>query len=225
MTNDESHSAQPVPLPSRHSNPFATCWTKPGALAFRFPAGANAEQIVGRLAAQGWRGEIVGPHGSGKSTLLETLQPILSASGRQVTAITLRGRQRWLPRGFLRRALALPRPLVIIDGYEQLNWFARAWLQWRCRRSGAGLLVTSHASAGLPLLDRLDPDLDMIQHVVSKLTEHRPTRVTTADIIASHACRNSNVRELLFDLYERHEVYRRCEFARPAVRTGPTAVA
>src|SRR5260221_12560454 len=86
------------PPPSRHSNPFATCWTRPGALAFRFKDGENAEQLIARMAAQGWRGEIVGPHGSGKSTLLETLKPLLVAA-RQVTAVSLRDREGRLPSG------------------------------------------------------------------------------------------------------------------------------
>lgn len=225
MMNDESPMAQPISPPSRLSNPFATCWTKPGALTFRFPAGAGAEQLVNRLAAQGWRGEIFGPHGSGKSTLLETLRPILAAAGCQGTTIMLRDGQRWLPRGLLRRALALPRPLVIVDGYEQLNWFARTWLRCRCRFSKAGLLVTSHAPTGLPPLIRLAPNLEIIQQIVAALTDHRQTRISSVDIIASHACHGSNVRELLFDLYERHEAYRHGDAASRPVRTGSAALA
>jgi hypothetical protein len=51
--------------PSRHANPFATCWTRPGALPFRFTNRGTAEQLVAKLATQNWRGAIVGPHGSG----------------------------------------------------------------------------------------------------------------------------------------------------------------
>jgi hypothetical protein len=225
MTSSTSLMSGPISPPSRHSNPFATCWTKPGALKFRFPPDLGAKQLVERLAAQDWRGEIVGPHGSGKSTLLEMLSPILLASGRRVTAIALHDGQHWLPHGDLRRALSRPQPLLVIDGYEQLNWLARIWLRWRCRRSRAGLLVTSHRMTGLPLVIHLEPDLDTIQQVVAALTERRQTHVTSADIIASHACHGSNVRELLFDLYERHEVYRRREAALLPDRTGSAAVA
>ena len=38
-------------IPSRHSNPFATCWTRPGALAFRFANGESAAALVERLVA------------------------------------------------------------------------------------------------------------------------------------------------------------------------------
>jgi hypothetical protein len=109
----------------------------------------------------------------------------------------------------LRRAFSLPLALVIVDDYEQLNWFARAWMRWRCRRLRAGLLATSHTPTGLPLLVRIDPEIDVIQQVVAELTECRPTCVTSADIIASHACHGSNVREIFFDLYDRYERIRR----------------
>src|SRR6476660_6981871 len=117
-------------IPSRHSNPFATCWTRPGALAFRFSRGESATSLVERLAAQGWWGEIIGPHGSGKTTLLATLRPLLAATGR---------------------------PIEIVDGYEQLNRLTRWRLRNRCRRSGSGLLATSHIPTGLPTLIKLAP--------------------------------------------------------------------
>jgi hypothetical protein len=213
-------SSVPLPdVPSRQSNPFATCWTKPGAFAFRFPVGDSAEQIVARLAAQNWRGEIVGPHGSGKSTLLAALTPLFSAAGRQVTKIALRDRQRRLPKGILQEALLLPRPLLIVDGYEQLSYFSRARLRWQCRRSAAGLLVTSHIAIGLPSLIHLQPDLALIEQLVADLTQLCPSAVSRSDIAASHACRGSNVRELLFDLYDRHEA------VRGAARTAAASVA
>jgi hypothetical protein len=196
-------------LPSRESNPFATCWTKPGALAFRFPAGQTAEHLVARLAAQNWWGEIVGPHGSGKSTLLAALIPLLNGTGRQVTLIVLRDRQRPTPKRTLSDALLLSKPLLIIDGFEQLSYISRAWVRWQCRRSAAGLLVTSHVATGLPLLIRPQPNLPLVEQLVAELTRLRPSSISLADIAASHACRGSNVRELFFDLYDRHEAARR----------------
>jgi hypothetical protein len=43
------------------------------------------------------------------------------------------------------------------------------------------------------------------------------TTITRADIAASHACHGSNVREILFDLYDRHEAGRRKSNSVPAV--------
>ncbi len=127
------HQFAPPRVPSRHANPFATCWTRPGALAFQFSTGESAAGLVARLATTDWRGEIVGPHGSGKSTLLETLGPHLRAAERGVSAVALRDGQRRLPADFLRKALASSHPLVIVDGYEQLSWLHRRVLIARCR--------------------------------------------------------------------------------------------
>ncbi|HEY4233376.1 MAG TPA: hypothetical protein VGM76_08110 [Lacipirellulaceae bacterium] len=175
--------------------------------------------MVARLAAQNWWGEVVGPHGSGKSTLLATLAPRISAAGLSATSIALRNHEGHLPWQVLRRALSLPHPVVIVDGYEQLSQFSRAALRWRCRRSAAGLLVTSHAATGLPLLAQLQPDLLLVEQLVAELTQCRPAAISPTDVAASHACRGSNVRELFFDLYDRHEVACR------AIRTRTESVA
>src|SRR3954467_5041632 len=114
--------------PSRRANPFATCWTKPGALPFQFPADESATSLIARLAALDWRGAIIGPHGSGKSTLLESLKPAICDFGREVIAISLRDGQRRLPRKGINslRRISNANPVVfIIDGYEQLGWFER----------------------------------------------------------------------------------------------------
>lgn len=206
MNIEEYHCREFVKLrPSRHTNPFATCWTRPGALPFQFAAGASAQQLMERLAAANWRGEIVGPHGSGKSTLLATLHPLLEAAGRDVAILTLRAGQRRLPASVVRTTLAAPRPLLIIDGYEQLTWLNRRRLQWRCRRASAGLVVTSHLPTGLPTLYCTSPSREMAEQLVSALTQCRPSPVATEDITASLAIHGSNLREFLFALYDRHE--------------------
>jgi hypothetical protein len=81
----------------------------------------------------------------------------------------------------------------------------RVWLKHRCRRAGVGLLVTSHAPTGLPTLITLAPDERLIQQLVAILSERSPTPITSTDVAASHACHGSNVREIFFDLYDRHE--------------------
>jgi hypothetical protein len=195
-------------------------------LPFVFPDDLTAEQVVAQLSAQGWRGEIIGPHGSGKSSLLEALKPALESAGCRIQAIALRDGQRWLPRGFAaweRDAPAGPpqqdgaagaspshgaRRLMIVDGYEQLGCLQRLWLKRRCRRASAGLLVTSHAPTGLPTLVTLVPDVELVQRLVARLARRAATRITPADVAASHAVHGSNVREILFDLYDRHERHR-----------------
>jgi hypothetical protein len=55
------------------SNPFATRFTRPGAIEFIFPAGESLATLVARLRACDWRGQITGPHGSGKAPLRAAL--------------------------------------------------------------------------------------------------------------------------------------------------------
>ncbi len=194
-------------VPSRGDNPFATCWTRPGAIPFHFAGELSAEILVERLEAQNWWGAIVGPHGSGKTTLLGTLKPALLARGRCVEGICLRNGQRRLPSGFPGLA-AKECSLVIVDGYEQLGRFARWRLGRLCRRNGAGLLVTAHESTNVPLLVELAPQLALVERLVARLTAQMSTRVTNSHVAASHDCHGSNVREILFDLYHKHEELR-----------------
>jgi len=199
--------------PSRFDNPFATCWVRPGALAFRFPPGTTAEKLVATLAEQNWRGAIVGPHGSGKSTLLETLKPVLSAVGCRVHTIVLRDGQRRLPPGFagdlgskvIGVRDASHKDIIVVDGYEQLGWLSRVRLRHFCRRHAAGLLVTAHAPCGIPMLIQLSPALDLVEQLVAELALKVSTPITKSHVAASHACHGSNVREIFFALYDDHE--------------------
>jgi energy-coupling factor transporter ATP-binding protein EcfA2 len=222
LTNvPESNGVGPN-FPSRRDNPFATCWTRPGALPFRFADGQDAQTLVARLADQNWWGAIVGPHGSGKSTLLEALKPALSRAGRCVLAIALRDGQRRLPREFF-DAFGIRTverdSLVLIDGYEQLGWLERLRLARRCRRAGAGLLVTAHVPTRLPTLIRLAPNQRLIEQLVADLCVEVSTPISAEDVAASHACHDSNVREIFFDLYDRYERKRRSERTRTAAAT------
>jgi energy-coupling factor transporter ATP-binding protein EcfA2 len=158
------------------------------------------------LAAQNWQGAIIGPHGSGKSTLLESLKPCLIAAGRTIESISLHDGQRRLPRT---RLTANNNRLLIIDGYEQLATLERVRLIYRCRSARIGLLVTSHSPTWLPTLIRLAPDSRLVEQLVADLCAKVSTTVTPFDVAASHACHGSNVREILFDLYDRHEAKRR----------------
>lgn len=165
-------------IPSRHSNPFATCWTRPGAVPFLFAGGLSADALIARLASQNWRGQIIGPHGSGKSTLLATLQPLLEASERSVQ---------------------------VIDGFEELGRFERWRLRRACHGAHLGLLVTAHRSVGLPTLIEIAPNCCLVHQLVANLCGSTATPISPTDVDASIARHGSNVREILFDLYDRHE--------------------
>jgi energy-coupling factor transporter ATP-binding protein EcfA2 len=178
-------------------------------MPFRFDDNQSIERLMAKLAVRHWQGAIVGPHGSGKSTLLESLKPAIVATGLHIQATSLHDGQRRLPRDFFAPSVSGTNALVIIDGYEQLGWPARLHLWLRCRSAGAGLLVTSHAPVRIPTLIRLSPDRQLVEQLVDDLCAEVSTTITRADIAASHACHGSNVREILFDLYDRHEERRR----------------
>jgi hypothetical protein len=99
--------------------------------------------------------------------------------------------------------------LVVVDGFEQLGRFARLGLRRKCRRAGAGLLVTTHTRAGLPTLIQLSPDRRLVEQLVGDLCLQVSSHITRDDVAASHASHGSNVREIFFDLYDRHERMRR----------------
>lgn len=182
------------------SNPFASRHIRPGALPYQFPPGDNLSGCLARLAGQRHWGQIVGPHGTGKSTLLHTLLPALESQGQEIVHFALQGGQRRLPEGAWQMPLS-PRHIVVVDGYEQLGPWTRWKLQRRCRRRGAGLIVTSHRDLGLPLLMRTAADTDLVWDLVETLTDHRPPcrRHAVESLLAAH---QGNVREVLFSLYD-----------------------
>lgn len=183
------------------SNPFATRFTRPGAIAFLFPPAESAQGLVDRLREQGWQGEIVGPHGAGKSTLLATLIDPLTAAGRNVVHATLHQGETALPQSLDDWKHWTPATQVIVDGYEQLTWWSRSKLARRVRDRQAGLLVTSHAPTGLPLLIRVEPRLDAAQEVVRRLLPDESV-VKSSDIEQHFRACEGNIREMLFQLYD-----------------------
>jgi hypothetical protein len=191
------------PLPP--SNPFSSRNIRPGAIPFLFAADETPEQLVERLRAASWWGEIVGRHGSGKSALLATLAPFLASAGRRLVNITLHDGQRNL-RAFARELAAVDRQcLVIVDGYEQLSWLARLRLKRQCRQRGSGLLVTSHAPTGLPRLYTTRPGLETALRVVGRLVDLDGDHVRRDDVERLLAARGGNLRDVLFDLYDLYE--------------------
>jgi len=207
-------------------NPFSTSFVRPGKVPFLFAPGEDAGQLVQRLKLNGWWGQITGVHGAGKSTLLHSLKPHLEASQREIRWITLRGGQRRLQLESDEPAKWGAQTQLVIDGYEQLSWFSRWRLRRAAGRRGAGLLVTSHASAGLPLLIHVETPLVTVQKIVAHLLSqqpqslHLPAPVGQADScggpleISAEAVKNcflrhnGNIRETLFALYDLYEQQR-----------------
>jgi hypothetical protein len=184
------------------SNPFATRHTRPGALEFLLPQAVTLAELVERLKASGWRGEIVGPHGTGKSTLLAALVPALRAAGREVREVTLFAGQSQLPVTAEETAGWTRATQLVIDGYEQLGWPSRLWLQATLALTGAGLLLTTHEPQGYPVLFTTHVDADLAWSVVSRLLPEPPPCISRASVAALLETHAGNMREVLFSLYD-----------------------
>lgn len=201
--------AKAVMFPACPMNPFATRYVRPGAIAFRFRPGESAAQLVARLQANGWQGQIVGPHGSGKSTLLAALRPELERAGRNVLSIALHDGERRLPPSLARlRSLRAP-DLLVIDGFEQLSAFARGSIKRRCRRQACGLLATGHADLGLPWLYSTRVEPTTAHAIVVHLISAAEPLISESDVDEALSAYPGNLRETLFRLYDLYE-QRRC---------------
>jgi hypothetical protein len=103
---------------------------------------------------------------------------------------------------------ASPR-VLLVDGFDQLS---RSW-QWLIRmqatRRGCGLVVTSHATLRLPVLAATSTSPELALQIASRLAGSGFAKTHEADIRSSFARHNGNLREVLFDLYDRYERIRR----------------
>ncbi len=190
-------------------NPFATRYWGPGRLPLWLPPGESLSGLVDRLAQQHFTGQIVGPHGSGKSTLLWHLRQHLACSrGAQCLAIKRPGR-----RGATCWKLRLPHPsgrgrksLWLVDGWEQLpeGWKLRLRLG---RWYGHGLVLTTHTPTGLPTLAKTQATAALLEHLLAHLDKQAQRLLRPGETLPGLLQRHGgNLREVLFDLYDRYEL-------------------
>ena len=188
------------------TNPFSTRWIHPGAVPYLFPTGTDAVQLVAHLGELGWWAQILGEHGSGKSTLLQSLLLPLENAGRRVELHVLHAGESRLPLGLSHPWQTGQDTQVIVDGYEQLGWYARRSLQRQCRLRNSGLLVTAHHPLRLPLLWKTESTLALAQAVVSQLLPSDQIQaITREDVRRVYAACAGNLREMLFALYDLFE--------------------
>jgi hypothetical protein len=191
--------------PRAQSNPFSTRWIRPGAIPYEFPPGCSAIELTERLAQLGWRAAICGPHGSGKSTLLAALVPELRRRGRRPLTFALHDGQRKLPAELIAAFPCHAATIVLVDGYEQLSRWSRWRLDWLCRRSGCGLLVTAHDATRFAELFRTTTDMELAQRIVEHLLGDGDETITPEEVERAFAANDGNLRETLFALYDLFE--------------------
>ncbi len=186
-------------------NPFSTRYVRPGAIPFLFPPETDCESLLRQLRKNGWQGQILGPHGSGKSALVATLIAALRSQAHPIEWFELHDGQRRLPGG-LERLRRLPSgTLVVVDGYEQLSLWNRLQVRRYCRQQGLGLLVTTHAPAGLPTLFATNPNPILAERIVQCLLGEQTWPVSREELHRRYCQHRGDLRELLFDLYDAYE--------------------
>lgn len=185
------------------SNPFATRYTRPGAVPplDRDGGPLDVAALLARLEALG-SAAIVGPHGHGKTTLLVALATALTADGQAVRIVRARGWTDLLP-----TLAAIGRPpfgtWACVDGWESLGP-GRWLLRQVARLLGRPLVVTSHAPAGLPVLRACETSDELLTAIVARLPDHGG-RIAPDDVTAAFGRHGGDLRESLSDLYDRYE--------------------
>ena len=191
-------------LPSSRSNPFTTRHVRPGRLVPRDAAGEplDLDALVTRARALGATA-LEGPHGAGKTNLLAALADRLAAVG--LLADTIRIRTRRGGAVVLRAVLrAAPGATLCVDGWESLGRAAAAVIRRVAGFRGVGLIVTTHRAAGMPVLHRCGTTPALLARLVAELPDHGGL-VGPADVAEAFAAPRGDVREALYDLYDRFE--------------------
>lgn len=185
------------------SNPFSASRIRPGAIEYLFPGDESVESLLARWRASGRRGAIVGPHGAGKSTLLRSLRRRLAELGERSLLLRIRpGRVRGA-----RLRIAAPsrrRRVLILDGWEALPFSLRRRIARRTTEGG--LLATTHGPTPLPTLWCAEATAESARQVIARLAPNWSERPSTSELAAMLARRDGDLREVLFELYDRWEL-------------------
>lgn len=194
--------ATPTSVPA---NPFATRFTQPGVLP---PCDAGGMPIdVAALAAglppAGGALAIVAPHGHGKTTLLVAVLGALAAAGRPTV---LRHIRSWDDAWRLLATVCVGGggTVIGVDGWDALAKPARAAIRLLAGLRRQTLIVTAHAPCGLPELARPKTSPALLAALVGRLPAHAGV-IDATDIDEAFLRHGGNLRDALFDLYDRFE--------------------
>jgi hypothetical protein len=198
-----------ITRPAPAANPFATRFTRPGMIAPLDRAGRpiDVPALLDRAIALGPLVTIEGPHGSGKSTLHIALVRHAATQGRPTACLrSTSASDVWRMAAALG---AIPRgALVGLDGGERLPPGAFVLIHAMARLRGLVVVATVHRPMRLPVLARCHTSPTLLAAIIDRLPSHGG-RIDRADIDEALARHSGDVREALFDLYDRFEQRRR----------------
>jgi hypothetical protein len=197
------------------SNPFLSRYIQPGAIEYCFFGRDDIQSLSDRfLALRSRRGMIVGPHGTGKSTLLDALQKDFLTRFPDTSLVHERlSRTPDSARGQRVSTSGWPRDsIVILDGYEQVSFWSRWWIQRASRQKRIQLLVTAHQPLrSFDLLWRTSVDERSAEWIVKhmlRLSNQEDLEAELQLLLSSkewsdsRARHGQNIRETLFDMYD-----------------------
>lgn len=197
--------ADASPDPTPRSNPFATRFTRPGALA---PLDADGhpldlDALLDRLGSLGGSGSIEGLHGRGKTTTLLALADRAERRGLAVTVRRVRSVRDLadLLRGLMRMPTG---GTLFIDGWESLGWLPCRLIRLIAVLRSCRLVVTSHGPAGLPLLLSCCTSPRLLSMILAQLPTATPA-IQDRDVGEVFLRHGGNLRDALYDLYDRFE--------------------
>ncbi len=147
----------------------------------------------------------------------------------QILRINLHDGQRKLPAHFWRTIRLHENTLILIDGFEQLSWFTCRQLKQAVQPQETGLLITTHTPIKwLPILYQTTVDpvrtLQLIHTHLIRLTETSGAFLADSEpvlqtdlleffnskrIQQSLQTHDENVREVLFEMYDLFERWKR----------------
>lgn len=124
-------------------------------------ASDSAIAMAKRLKRQGYRGAICGPADSGKSDALNALGEALLTHGLTPLPLSLQPDQAGTLPKHWRRVIKAARPTdaLLLDGYDQLPRWAKAWVWLATFNAGAIVVTTQRRTVYTALnpTDRAEP--------------------------------------------------------------------
>lgn len=175
-------------------NPFAS--GRIDRLAFRF-TDVDEAVVLGRLATNGGRGAIVGPHGHGKTTLLEHLARRLDGESVWIRLDAATTHPLGAALSLMPRRVA-QNHAVLIDGVEQLGGLSWWRLERRLRPAGT-VIITSHRHGRLPTILECTTSPELLHDLVSELAPELGDTVHLDDLFDRH---DGNLRLCFRELYD-----------------------
>jgi hypothetical protein len=92
------------------------------------------------------------------------------------------------------------RHVVLLDGAEQMSWWAWASFRWRVRRAG-GLIITAHRTGLLPTVITCRTNAELLSQIVGRLLGEEQT-IPREEIEQLLQRYHGNIREALRELYD-----------------------